>query len=341
MSAALEALAAALDKELGANSEDIGVINFLNTGFEPLNEIISGSSDRGLPFGRMIEIYGDSSSGKTVLASEFMIAAQKMGGIAIFEDWEKAYNVEFSIENGLNPKRPYWIYNKPRTWEEGNVHAAKACELIRKSKAIPDEAPIVVVFDSIAAAIPQSSSDKEITELNMNDTSALARVTSTTLKVMAQFAEDFNAIFIYLNQTREKIGVMFGSKVTTPGGKAMEFYATARLQVSRTVLTQGTGKGDEKETVGQLVTIKCVKSKLTAPFKTTKMILAFDERGKASFDLVSSLVDYMTLKKIIGGATWIEFDGEKFQGRAKLIDHIKKENKYEKLVKLFKDSRPT
>lgn len=200
-------LADALLKGIGANNDAQAVEKFIDTGFPPLNKILSGRYDGGLPFGRMVEMFGESSTGKTALATEWMVRAQGMGGVAGFIDWERSFDVHLAEGFGLKTDRPYWIYAKPKTWEEGNMVAAKACQLIRASKAIPDDAPILFVFDSIAAALPKSVSEKALDELTMNDTTALARVTSTTLKSMAHFCEEFNATFLYLNQMRLKPGV--------------------------------------------------------------------------------------------------------------------------------------
>lgn len=180
--AQIDALNDALFKAIGDNHAEQAVTRWIDTGNPELNRIISGSYEGGLPFGRMVEVFGESSTGKTADATEWMVRAQKMGGCAIFIDWERSFDVRLAEGFGLNTQRPYWIYAKPATWEEGNTLAAKACQLIRASKAIPDDAPILVVFDSIAAALPKSQAGKEIDEYTMNDTTALARVTSSTLK---------------------------------------------------------------------------------------------------------------------------------------------------------------
>jgi protein RecA len=335
MSDLLKSLMSELDKEIGSNSEAQAVTKFINTGYPPLNKIISGIYEGGLPFGRLVEVFGESSSGKTALATQWMVNAQSMGGVAIFIDWERSFDVDMAQQMGLNTERPYWVYLRPRTWEEGNMQATKAAQIIRDSKVIDKDAPIIAVFDSIASAIPQSSAGKTIDELNMNDTSALARVTSTTLKVQAQYAADFDSTFVYLNQVREKIGVMFGDKTSTPGGKAMEFYASVRMSLSRTRIMEEKGKSDEKEMIGQNITIKCTKSKLTAPFKTCKLRLSFDADGMATFDTVTSLVDYLIDKKLLDGGAWVVFDGVKHQGRKNLVKYVRDNDKMDDLLALL------
>lgn len=334
---ALDDLCESLDKAIGENHAEQTVTQFIDTGYPPLNHAISGRYDGGLPFGRMIEVFGASSSGKTAMATEWMVQAQRMGGCAIFVDYERSFDVNLAKKFGLNTDRPFWIYVKPRTWEEGNTIAAKAVHAIRASKAIPDDAPIIKISDSIASAIPKSmlvdSKGKErgIDELTMNDTSALSRVTSTTLKVMAQHAEDTNATFVYLNQIRTKIGVMFGDPTTTPGGGAMEFYATARLSLAREKIMAEVKGG--KEFIGQNVKIHVVKSKLTKPFKKAALRMMFDENDVARFDPVHSTLEFLTENRLIpfnaGYITWT--DGKKYYLKA-LAAKLNAEGKRDELI---------
>ena len=305
-------LLSALDKAIGDNDQEQAVTQFIDTGYPPLNYALSGRYDGGLPFGRIVEMYGPSSAGKTALATAWMVAAQKMGGCAIFIDWERSFNQALAVNFGLNIERPHWIYKRPRTWEEGNLVAARACQLIRESKAIPDDAPILVVADSVAAAVPQSMVGKTIDDLNMNDTTALARVTSTTLKAINLHVTDFNATYLYLNQIRTKPGVVYGDPTTTPGGGAMEFYATCRMALGRKKLVED--RGGEKVLSGQVISIKVVKNKLTAPFKDAEIRMSFDEAGIAHLDVVTSTLEFMVLKGLLPYSkprvTWI--DGKQY-----------------------------
>lgn len=337
---AVEDLTKALNDALGENAGDAAVTRFINTGYPPLNYAISGDLNGGLPFGRMVEMFGESSSGKTALATQWMVEAQRMGGCAIFIDWERSFDVGLAQDFGLNIERPHWIYAKPRTWEEGNTFAAKACKLIRASKAIPEDAPILVIFDSIASAIPKSmltdakGKDRGIDELTMNDTSALSRVTSTTLKVMAQHAEDADACFLYLNQVRLKIGIVFGDPRTTPGGKAMEFYATARMALGREKIYVGSGA--DKEFVGQKINIEVTKSKLTKPFKKAALRMMYDEFDVARFDFPHSLLEYLIDKELVKYSapyvTWT--DGKKYHTKA-LAAKINADGAYAELLAIL------
>lgn len=322
MSKTLADLCDDLDKAIGANADNQAVTQWIDTGSPELNYAISGRYEGGLPYGRMVEMFGESSTGKTALATKWMARAQELGGVAGFIDWERSFSVDLATAGfGLNDRRPHWIYGKPRTWEEGNVLAAKAIQAIRKSGAIPDEAPILFVFDSIAAALPKSQADKEIDEYTMNDTTALARVTSTTLKAMAQHAEEHNATFLYLNQIRLKPGVVYGDPRTTPGGKAMEYYASARIALGRQKIMEQ--KGGEKEFAGQNITAQVTKSKFTKPFKEANLRMTFDDAGVAHFDMTFSLLEFLIEKGAVPYskpyATWD--DGKKYHVKA-LAKHI-------------------
>lgn len=318
---AIDDLCSALDKAIGKNDAVQSVKNFIDTGYPPLNKVISGRYDGGLPYGRIVEAYGPSSSGKTALATQWMVQAQKLGGVAIFIDWERSFDVELAKGFGLNDQRPYWIYAKPKTWEQGNIVAAQACQLIRKSGAIPAEAPILVVFDSVASAIPQSMSEKEIDEYTMNDTTALARVASTTLKSMAQHAETFNATFLYLNQIRTKPGVVYGDSTTTTGGSAMEFYATVRMSLSRKKIVENKDGG--KTFVGQTIGVKCTKSKLTKPFQECSLDMVYDDNGVARFDAVGSTLGHLIdLGKVKTSGPRVVWTDEKNYWRKDLINKI-------------------
>lgn len=308
----IDDVCAVLNKAIGANAKEQSVSKFIDTGFPTLNKIISGRIDGGLPYGRLIETYGESASGKTSLATQWMVQAQRLGGVAIFIDWERSFDIELAKGFGLNDERPYWIYARPTTWEQGNIVAAKACQILRANEAIPAEAPILCVFDSVASAVPQSVAEKEIDEYTMNDTTALARVASTTLKAMAHHAANFNATFLYLNQVRTKPGIAYGSPITTTGGVAMEFYSTVRLQLTRRKLTEQRDGG--KEFVGQTINVKCTKSKLTRPFQECSLDMVYDELGVARFDVIGSTLQYLidTKKIPVSGSRVVWTDGKNY-----------------------------
>lgn len=332
-------LAAALSAAVGENDPETEPNLWLDTGYLPLNKIISGDPMRGLPGGRIIEIAGPSASGKTLLATMAMIAAQRAGGIAIFIDWEVAFNASFAQQLGLKTDFPHFVYKRAETWEEGNTIAMKAAEALRGKKLIPDDAPIVVVCDSIAAAVPKSvlydskGNRKEIDEYTMNDTTALARVTSTTLKSINQLVGAFNVTAIYLNQIRTKPGVVYGDPVTTPGGGAMEFYASTRLFTGRKKIMETTG--GEKEFKGSLIGMETKKNKLARPFQHVDLRLMYDPEGRAVFDFTTGYIEELIgmgrLEEKAGRVTW---DGKTYF-KSVLARKIDDEGLQPELVKLY------
>jgi protein RecA len=332
----LAELAKSLEKAIGANDEAQEVVNWLDTGYPPFNKILGGDGlTTGIPFGRIIEMYGPSSSGKTAIATLLMIEAQRKGGVAMFMDHENTFDVGMAQAMGLNTAFPFWIYKRPDTWEESNTWAMQASETIRSSKAIPPDAPIIVVFDSVASMIPKSVFAKGIDELTMNDTSALSRVTSTTLKSVNQFTSKMNATMLYLNQIRTKIGVVFGDPTTTPGGGAMEFYSSIRLSLGRTrVMEEEDGK---KQMTGQIITVKTVKNKVSRPFQEVKLNMMFNESGGIEFDAVGTMVDYLMDNNLLEySKPYITWGGKKYYKKA-FIQYIKDNNLKDELFKLYKE----
>jgi recombination protein RecA len=324
----------ALDKEFGANDVNQAVTQWIDTGNPEMNRIISGSYDGGLPFGRLVEMFGESSTGKTAIATQCMVQAQKMGGIAVFIDWERSFDVFLAEGFGLNTERPYWFYYKPKTWEEGNTIGKKLAYRLREMKIVPPDAPILFVYDSIASAVPKSVFEKELDEHGMNDTTALARVSSTTLKNMAQFAEDTNSTHLYLNQVREKPGVVYGSNITTPGGKAPEFYASARLCLKRQKIMD-KGDSGEKEFLGQNIVVQAVKSKFTRPFQECNLRLMY-EGEVAVFDHIAALLELLVKKGWVSYSkpyvTWT--DGKKYYVKS-LVKHLKEQEDGLEQLKAF------
>jgi recombination protein RecA len=335
----LSALSKGLMDAVGENSAETEPTLWIDTGYAPLNKIISGSPDKGLPGGRMIEIAGPSASGKTLLATLAMIAAQKAGGIAVFIDWEVAFNASFAKQLGLNVEFPYFIYKRAETWEEGNTLAMKTAEALREKKLIPEDAPIMVVFDSIAAAVPKSmmydakGNRRGIDEYTMNDTTALARVTSTTLKSINQYVGAYNVTAIYLNQIRTKPGVVYGDPRTTPGGGAMEFYASTRLFTGRKKIFDGTGA--DKEFTGSLIGMETVKNKLTRPFQNVDLRLMYDDAGRAVFDFTTGYIEELVaMKRLDEKAGRITWEGKQYF-KGVLAKKIDEEGKQAELVAMY------
>ena len=322
-----------LEKAIGANDEKQEVTNWIDTGFPNLNKAMSGLHSGGLGFGRLYEMYGPSSSGKTAIATHIMINAQKMGGTAIFIDFERSFDVGMAEDMGLSTKSPYWIYKTPQTWEKGNDIAIKAAKIIRDSKVLTKDAPIIIVLDSIASAIPESMYGKSFDELNMNDTTALARITSTTLKSVASYCFELDVTGLYLNQVRTKPGVMYGSAVTTPGGSAMEFFASGRIELSRTRIVEKVEGADEM--IGQTIRAKVVKSKHTRPFSVAELRMGFNPDGSAFFDEATVLIDYLQKLDIIQtSGNYVLWNGTKYYKKV-LAKKLTSEDKISELRALI------
>lgn len=333
MSATAEDLIKALQKSIGENDENQEVTNWITTGFANLNKKLSGRHNGGLGFGRLYEMYGPSGSGKTALATYMMIETQKMGGVAIFIDYERSFDVGMAENMGLNTKSPYWIYKAPPTWEKGNDIAMKAANIIRNSGVISVKSPILIVQDSIAAAVPECSLGKDFDTLNMNDTTALSRIASTTLKSVAGYCRELDATCLYLNQVRTKPGVLHGDPTTTPGGGAMEFYASGRIALSRTRILEKVGS--ENEMTGQSIRAKIVKSKHTRPFQIAELMMGFNDDGSAYFDEVTVLVDYLCKIEVIEmTGNYAVWNGSKYYKKV-LVAKIIKENLIEELRALI------
>jgi len=266
-------------------SSEFEVTHFLDTGFAPLNKIISGKYDGGMPTGRIVEMFGPSSCGKTAIATAVMAEAVSQGGFAMFMDHERSFDIGLARDIGLDDSTGRFVHIKPRTFEESFMRSLNAAIKIREEDLVPKEAPIVCVYDSLAAMVPASKMQKELDEMTMADSLALAKATSTALPAVKVRAEECNMLVLILNQVRENPGVMYGDSTRTPGGKAPAFYADVRIKLRATPMKDG------KTRVGQTITAECVKTKLTAPFKQTAWDFLFMPDGSGKFDVLGGLID--------------------------------------------------
>ncbi len=300
-----------LNEALGPNAEQQEVKVWLDTGFPPLNKAISGSFRGGMPLGRIVEIFGPSSAGKTAIATKVMIAAQKMGGIAMFNDHENSFDVGLARDMGLSTKPGQWVYKQPDTFEE-SMELIKKLGKLRETGRIPADAPLVVVFDSLASMVPQSKlldkdgAERQADSMTMRDNLALAQATSAHFPTLALLARKYDILILFLNQQRMKPGVSYGDPTTTPGGTAPEFYASVRIGLSRQIL-KNKANG---ETLGQLITATCRKNKVSRPFMNAQWRFMFREDGSGFFDSITSTLEYMKERKLIetSGAyiTWTD-----------------------------------
>ncbi|MBY8279777.1 DNA recombination/repair protein RecA [Vibrio fluvialis] len=321
--------ASAIDAIFGGEPETSGVNIWLDTGYPPLNKALSGTHDGGLPCGRIVQMYGDSSSGKTLIATSCMTAAQQQGGLALFMDHERSFMKHLAEQNGLNISKGYFSLQFPDSFEESITKSIKWAYYIRENKVIPDDAPLIVVYDSLASMVPKQKLDKEADELKMNDKLALAAACSSVFPALALHAEKTNCLMLFLDQIRQDPGIMFGDNTKTSGGKAPGFYASIRIALSRKVLKEG---GEE---YGQKITAKIVKNKVSRPFQKCEWDFLFKEDGTGYLDKVGGMVDYLcdlgVLKK---SGAFIEFNGKKYN-RKPLVELIYNNDLYDELLKLL------
>lgn len=301
---------------IGDNDEKQEVRFWLDTGFPPLNKAISNRYDGGMPCGRMVEMYGPPSAGKTAIATNVMIAAQKAGGIAVFLDHERSFDAGLAESLGLDTSPGRWIYKKPETFEASMDLVKRLARGIRERKLIPDDAPMVVVFDSLASMVPHSTlydskgGEKDAEDRNMNDNTALARATSAHFPALATIAEKYEVLCLFLNQQRTKMGVMYGDPTSTPGGNAPEFYASVRIKLSRAMLKDKASQ----EVLGQRITAECIKNKVSRPYQKAAWNFLFKADGTGHFDVAGSLLEYLKEQgKLTVSGAFIEWvDGKKY-----------------------------
>ncbi len=256
----------------------------------------------GVPRGRIVEIYGPESSGKTTVALHIVAEAQKMGGIAAFIDAEHALDPAYAHNLGVNIDD--LLISQPDTGEQ----ALEIAEALVRSGAID-----VIVIDSVAALVPKAEIEGEMGDSHVG---LQARLMSQALRKLTGAISKSKSTAIFINQMREKVGVMFGSPETTPGGRALKFYASVRLDVRRIEsLKQGT------EVVGNRTRVRVVKNKVAPPFKQAEFDIIYGE----GISKEGSLVDLGTEMDIIQkSGAWYSYAGERLgQGRENVRDYMK------------------
>lgn len=248
----------------------------------------------GIPRGRVTEIFGPESSGKTTLALHVIANAQKEGGVAAFIDAEHALDPNYAKNLGVNTEE--LLLSQPDSGEQ----ALEICEILLKSAALD-----VIVIDSVAALVPRAELEGEIGDSFIG---LQARLMSQALRKLTGLVNRTKTIVIFINQLREKIGVMFGNPETTPGGRALKFYSSVRLDIRKIdSIKNGT------ELIGNRVRVKVVKNKVASPFK----IAEFDIMYGKGISREGSIVDIGTELEVIGkSGSWYSYKGERIgQGR--------------------------
>ncbi len=248
----------------------------------------------GYPRGRIIEIYGPESSGKTTFALQAIAEHQKLGGRAAFIDAEHALDPVYAERLGVNIDE--LLLSQPDTGEQ----ALEICDALVKSEAIS-----IIVIDSVAALVPQAEIDGEMGDSHVG---LQARLMSQALRKLSGTINKTNTTCIFINQLREKVGVMFGNPETTPGGRALKFYSSVRLEIRRNEqLKMGEG------IVGNKTTVKVVKNKVAPPFKSAVVDIMYGEGVSREGELVDLGAEAGIIDKT---GSWYSYQGEKLgQGK--------------------------
>ena len=273
----------------------------------------------GYPKGRIIEIYGPESSGKTTLALHAIAECQKQGGRAAFIDAEHAIDPEYSKNLGVNIDE--LILSQPDSGEQ----ALEIAEMLASSGAID-----LLIVDSVAALVPQAELDGEMGD---NSVGMQARLMSKAMRKLAGTLNKNNCTIIFINQLREKVGVMYGNPETTSGGRALKFYASIRLDIRRTEAIK-TGS----DVTGNTCRIKVVKNKVAPPFKQCEIDIIYGKGISKDSEILDRAVELGIIKK---SGAWFEYNGSKIaQGREIAKEYIhSNEDVKEELLKAIKEAK--
>ncbi len=260
----------------------------------------------GYPKGRIVEIYGPESSGKTTFALHAIAEIQKQGGRAAFIDAEHSLDPQYAARLGVNIDE--LLLSQPDNGEQ----ALEICEALVRSGAIG-----IVVIDSVAALVPQAEIEGEMGDSHVG---LQARLMSQALRKLSGIINKTNTVAIFINQLREKVGVMFGNPEVTPGGRALKFYSSIRLEIRRSEqIKLGT------DIIGNKTNIKVVKNKMAPPFKSCTVDIMYGEGISANGELVDLAADAGIIDK---SGAWYSYNGNKIgQGRENVKDLFKKDEK--------------
>ncbi|MCI4398609.1 MAG: recombinase RecA [Acidobacteria bacterium] len=257
----------------------------------------------GLPRGRVIEIYGPESSGKTTLALQAIAEIHRQGGIAAFVDAEHAMDPDYAARLGVNVES--LLISQPDTGEQ----ALEIAETLTRSGAVD-----LVVIDSVAALVPKAELEGEMGDSFMG---LQARLMSQALRKLTGIVSKSNTTIIFINQIREKIGVMFGNPETTTGGRALKFYASIRLDIRRIANLQASNN----EIIGSRVKVKVAKNKMAAPFKLAEFDILYGEGISKAGDILDLGVEHKMVEK---SGTWYAYGDQRLgQGKENARQYLK------------------
>jgi recombination protein RecA len=302
---ALSAALSMIEKTFGKGS----VMRLGDDVAEPIEAISTGSLSLdvalglgGLPRGRIIEIYGPESSGKTTLTLQVVAECQKLGGTAAFIDAEHALDPTYAEALGVNIKE--LLISQPDTGEQ----ALEICDMLVRSGGVD-----IVIIDSVAALTPKAEIEGEMGDSHMG---LQARLMSQALRKLTANIKRSNTLVIFINQIRMKIGVMFGNPETTTGGNALKFYASVRLDIRRTGAIK---KGEE--VIGNETRVKVVKNKVAPPFKEAHFEILYGEGISRLGEIIDLGVEHGFIEK---AGSWYSYNGERIgQGKENVKQYLK------------------
>ena len=295
---AIEIAVVQIEKQFGKGSimrlgqrGAIAPMDFISTGSISVDYALGIG---GLPRGRVVEIFGPESSGKTTLALQVIAQAQKTGGMAAFVDAEHALDAAYAQKLGVDLEN--LLVSQPDNGEQ----ALEIVEVLIRSNSVD-----VVVVDSVAALVPKAEIEGEMGEAQMG---LQARLMSQALRKLTGAVSKSNTTLIFINQLREKIGVMFGNPETTTGGRALKFYASVRIDIRRIASIK-----DGDQVIGGRTRVKIVKNKVAAPFREAEFDIMYGEGISKEGDLLDLAVERRVVEK---SGAWFAFGGERLgQGR--------------------------
>lgn len=306
---ALEAALGQIEKQFGKGSVmKLGDYTAMNVEAIPTGalslDIALGIG--GIPRGRIIEVFGPESSGKTTLALHLIAEAQKMGGEAAFIDAEHALDPVYAKHLGVNIDE--LIVSQPDTGEQ----ALEIAEALVRSGALD-----IIVVDSVAALVPKAEIDGDMGDAHVG---LQARLMSQALRKLAGVINKSKCVIVFINQLREKVGVMFGNPETTPGGRALKFYASVRLDIRRVESLKQDG-----EVIGNRTRVKVVKNKVATPFREAEFDIIYGKGISKEGNILDAAVNLDIVEK---SGSWFSYNGERIgQGRENVKEYLAKNPK--------------